>query len=237
MQRTSLALPISVIIAGVIIAGAVYLTRTSGPPNPAVNTPPASTNITVRPVDATDHILGNPNAEIVIIEYSDTECPFCKNFHETMHQVMDTYGKDGKVAWVYRHFPIYKGERALHPKAGKQAEATECAAELAGADGFWKYIDRLYKITPSNNQLSESELPEIAVYVGIDRAAFTACLSSGKYADAISKAYDEAVLAGANGTPYSVIITKDNPPLPITGGALPYTAMKTIIDSILSGAR
>ncbi|MCI0542492.1 thioredoxin domain-containing protein [bacterium] len=100
-------------------------------------------------VNPGEHILGNPNAEIFIIEYSDLECPFCKRFHETMKQAMEQYGKDGQVAWVYRHFPL----DAIHNKARKEAEATECAGELGGNDMFWKYTNKLMEITPSNNQL------------------------------------------------------------------------------------
>jgi protein-disulfide isomerase len=231
-MKNSLTVPISIVLAGALIAGAVYLTRggsAAGPTNP--NEP--TQEITVRPVDGTDHILGNPNAPIKIVEYSDTECPFCKSFHATMKQVMDTYGRDGKVAWVYRHFPLYKGSQPLHPKAGKQAEATECANELGGNDAFWKYLDRVYEITPSNNGLRDEQLPEIAQFAGVDVAAFNTCLASGKYADKISKDYDEALAAGAQGTPYSLIITEDNPPIPLEG-AQPFSAVKTIIDTILA---
>lgn len=103
----------------------------------------------VAPVSPDEHIFGNPNASIFIIEYSDLECPFCKRFHETMKQAMEKYGKNGQVAWVYRHFPL----DAIHSKARKEAEATECAAEQGGNEMFWKYTNKLMEITPSNNQL------------------------------------------------------------------------------------
>ncbi len=93
---------------------------------------------TFRPVDDTDHIIGSKDAEIIVIEYSDTECPFCKRFHETMHQAVDAY--DGKVAWVYRHFPL----TSIHPLAESGAIASECAATLGGNDMFWKYLDALF---------------------------------------------------------------------------------------------
>lgn len=105
--------------------------------------------IAMRPIDATDHIFGNPNAQVFVIEYSDPECPFCKNFHATMETVMKQYGDDGKVAWVYRHFPL----DSLHSKARKESEAFECAGELGGNAKFWEYANKLFEITPSNNQL------------------------------------------------------------------------------------
>lgn len=102
----------------------------------------------IRGLQPDDHILGNPDAEIIIVEYSDAECPFCKSFHLTLHQVVDQY--QGKVAWVYRHWPIPQ----LHPKAPKEAEAFECAGALGGNDMFWKYADKVLETTRSNNTLN-----------------------------------------------------------------------------------
>ena len=82
-----------------------------------------------------DHILGNPDAEIVIIEYSDLECPYCKKFSEIMKEVMTE--SNGNVAWVYRHWVVHPG--AL-PKAG----AAECVAQIKGNDAFWKYTDLVF---------------------------------------------------------------------------------------------
>ena len=105
----------------------------------------------VRPVSAErDHIYGNPDAPISLIEYSDFECPYCKRFHVTAKSVVEAF--DGKVNWVYRHFPL-----AFHnPGAQKQAEASECASELGGNDAFWKYTDALYARTKSGGSESLS---------------------------------------------------------------------------------
>src|SRR3989338_7324058 len=96
----------------------------------------------VRPVSAQDHIRGDSQAPVKIVEYSDIECPFCKRFHPTMQQVMAQY--QGKVAWVYRHFPL-----SFHQNAEKEAEATECANELGGDNKFWEYTDKLLDQTTS----------------------------------------------------------------------------------------
>jgi protein-disulfide isomerase len=94
---------------------------------------------TVSPIDPkTDHIRGNPNASVAVIEYSDYQCPFCKAVHPTYQKIMDTYGDD--VMWVYRHYPL-----PFHPHAQKAAEGGECAAELGGNDAFWKYTDQLFE--------------------------------------------------------------------------------------------
>ncbi|MEK7208139.1 MAG: thioredoxin domain-containing protein, partial [Patescibacteria group bacterium] len=175
-----------------------------------------------------DHIKGNPNAELVIVEYSDTECPFCKRFHETMQQVIDEYGKSGKVAWVYRHFPLEQ----LHAKARSEAEATECAAELGGNTGFWKYLDELFRVTPSNDGLPAAELAGIAGRAGLDRAAFEACRASGRHAKRVQTDYSDAVASGGSGTPWSIILAKDGKKVPING-AQPYETVKQTIDALL----
>lgn len=228
-QKQSISVPIAIVIAGALIGFAIYMSgrpvNKLEAPNPNV---PVAGDVKIAPVSASDRIVGSPNAKITIVEYSDTECPFCKRYHQTLKQVMANYGKDGSVAWVYRHFPI----ASLHAKAQKEAEATECAAEQGGNTTFWKYIDRLYEITPSNDGLDPAQLPAIAKEIGLDVTAFNACLSSGKMAAKVKAQYDEGVVAGARGTPYSVLITKDEK-IPITQGALPYENLKTILDSLL----
>jgi len=86
-----------------------------------------------------DHVFGDRNADLIIIEYSDLECPFCMRFHDTMRQVMETYTSVG-VAWVYRHFPLTN----IHPDAQKYAEGAECIRELGNDDLFWKFTDELF---------------------------------------------------------------------------------------------
>ena len=216
-QPNTLTVPLAIVVAGLLIAGAIFLSK-GGNETPqteradknalAANTTQEQTAaLTIRPVTGDDHIRGNPNADIVIVEYSDTECPFCKRFHTTMQQIVAEYGKSGKVAWVYRHFPIVN----LHPKAPKEAEATECAAELGGSAKFWEYIDRLFELTPANNGLDVSELPKIAVDVKLPRSQFESCLQSGKYANRVQSDYQDGVTSGANGTPYNVLILKRAP--------------------------
>ena len=96
-----------------------------------------SEDIEVPALAADDRYLGNINADVVIIEYSDIDCPFCKRFHPTMERIAQEYGS--KIAWVYRHFPL----DSLHPEARTKAEATECVAQLAGNEVFWKYLKAL----------------------------------------------------------------------------------------------
>ncbi len=267
-EKNALTLPVAIVVAGIIIGGAIFVTREgqvkSVFPEPQQQTPPSNTqDIASRPVDANDHILGNPNAKILMVEYSDLECPFCKSFHKTMRTLLDEYGKEGNVAWVYRHFPL-----DIHPKSPKESEAAECANELGGNDKFWAYVNKIFEITPSNNGLGASKLPEVAGQIGLNVTTFQTCLSSGKYAEKVKADYSDGLKAGVNGTPNTVLVLT-NPltaaaekrlgeinqnimrQLPASsqsvltidsgkqkvdiGGAFQYQMMKEILDLILSG--
>jgi len=223
-SKNNLSVPIAIVVAGAMIAAAVYFGGSRGTGS-LVGNVDDNFEADVAPVSAQDHILGSPNAEVVIVEYSDLECPFCKIFHGTLHRVVEDY--QGRVAWAYRHYPI----KELHSKAPKEAEASECAFEQGGNSAFWKYIDEVFSTTGANNTLDPAALPTIASEIGLDVAKFNACLSSGKYADKISDSIENAIKAGARGTPYSIIIKGDEM-IPING-AEPYEEVKLKIDSVL----
>lgn len=225
-------MPIAVVIAGALIAGAVIYSGGKAPVAGTANQPQQQQVAQqtgdleqMTPVTSKDHIRGDVNAPVKIVEYSDTECPFCKRFQDTMNEVMDTYGKDGKVAWVYRHFPIDQ----LHSKARKEAVAMECANELGGNDKFWEFADRLYEVTPANNGLDPAELPKIAQFVGLDTAKFNVCLGSTKYDKHIQDEVENAQATGGNGTPWSIVVGKDGKKYPLSG-AQPISAIKQLID-------
>jgi len=226
--KSNYSTPIAIVIAGVIIAGAMYFSNGKKVESPVAPLPQVSALDQIRPVTADDHIRGNPNASVIVVEYSDTECPFCGRFHTTMKKIIDEYGKDGKVAWVYRHSPIDQ----LHPKSRKEAEALECANELGGNDKFWQYTDRIYEVTPANNGLDAAELPKIAAFVGLDVTKFNTCLASGKYAAKVQTDVENAQATGGQGTPWSVVISKNGTKASING-AYPYESVKQTIDSLL----
>jgi len=188
----------------------------------------------VKPVNRDDHILGSRDAPVKLVEFSDFECPFCKRFHPTMKRLMDEYGKDGKVAWVYRHFPL----DSLHSKARKEAQASECANELGGNEAFWAYADKLYEKGPANNRLDLALLPDFAEEIGLDRGAFETCLEGdargGKYAAHIEADVQDAIASGGTGTPYSLVIAPNGTVYPVSG-AMPYAALTALIDAALKG--
>lgn len=230
MQK--LIVPLSIVVAGVLIAGAIYMTQTKTTPSvaDALNKVTAPKEVTIAPITDNDHILGKKNAKVVLVVYSDTECPYCKVYDSTVNTLFAQYGKDNTLAVVYRHFPL-----EIHPKARKEAEATECANELGGNKIFWDYLTEVYKTTTSNNTLDAAQLPVIADKVGLDVTKFNTCLSSGKYASKVEEQYQDAIKAGGQGTPYSVLVVggKNIPLVDGQGnglGALPLSQMKAVIE-------
>lgn len=228
-MKSQYVLPITIVIAGALIAGAVFLAGKSGTANPNGNT---DQTITARAYDpAADHVLGNPSAPIKIVEYYDLECPHCKIFNTTMHQIMDNYGSGGKVAWVPRPFPLAQ----IHSKAPQEAAAAECAAAQGGDAAYFKFIDRVFEVTPSDNGLDLAQLPVIAKDVGLNVDTFNSCVSSGQFNKKVQDSYNEAIAEGGQGTPY-ILIMVDGQVVPggNLSGAQPYDSMHAAIDAVLS---
>ena len=223
-QQNKFILPLAIVVAGALVAASIYFGTGS---EPRVGNEPTVTGAEVADVSSDDHILGDRNAEIVIVEYSDIECPFCKIFHNTMNEIVREY--EGKVAWVYRHFPIAQ----LHTKAIREAEATECAAELGGNEAFWTYIDALFAATNSNDSLDLAQLPVIAGQIGLNQAEFSACLESGRHSETVRESIEAAVKSGARGTPYSVIIPRNGDRV-VINGAEPIESVRAKIDFLLA---
>ncbi len=274
-SRRDYILPASILAAALVIGVALIYNAGKGAGTPTA-TPPADNGqaqgqqpqgqgslSNVKPVSAADHIFGDPNAPVKIVEFSDLECPFCKQFHQTMRSAMSLY--EGKVAWIFRNFPLPQ----LHSKAPKEAQAAECAAKLGGNDKYWQYIDTIFQITPSNNGLDPNELPKVAQQIGLNVNDFNTCLSSTYGQDIIQEDEADGTNAGAAGTPYSIVqdanglpqatvslvqgletqyeaqnpgfpplfvISKDQKMFSV-GGAAPYPTMKQIFDTLFSTQR
>ncbi len=230
--------PIAIVIAGVFIAGAVLISAHTGRAAPigvvptikALNESDTSLE-NLRAVSVEDHIRGNPDAPIKIVEYSDFECPFCKRFHDTMNEVMDKYGDSGEVAWVFRQFPFEQ----LHPvKAQAVAVASECVAEQGGNDAFWKFNDGYFDVTLTNNRTDiETVIPQLVKQAGLDQAAFQACFESGKYDDHIVADIQNAIETGGRGTPWSVVVAPNGKTFPLNG-AQSLTAVEQLIEIALN---
>lgn len=169
---------------------------------------------TLSPVTGDEHIRGGDlaDAKVVLVEYSDFECPFCERHHPSMLQALDDFGDD--VAWVYRHFPL-----SFHPEARPSALASECAAEQGE---FWEYGDTLFE---NQAQLGDDYYVELAGDLGLNVSQFTDCYESEKYADAVDEDYSSGVSAGVSGTPATFVNGQ------MVSGAVPYETLKGIIEA------
>lgn len=226
----SVAIPVAIVVGFGLIAAAIFFSGSNAAPVPTAKTAPTETTkeTTVRPVDDTDYVRGNPNAPILVIEYSDYDCPFCKNFHETMTRIMEEYGVTGKVAWAYRQFPLEQ----LHPNAPRISEAAYCVGELGGSDAYWKFTDQIFGKREVNEKTNMTKLPEFATSAGVDKAKFNECLNSGKFKDKVAASIAEGAAAGAQGTPYSIVTVGGQQA--VINGAQPYPVVKQIIDNLVA---
>lgn len=182
------------------------------PTSPILKAPPA--------VTAEDHSHGSENAPITLIEYSDPECPFCQRFQPTMKKILDEY--DGKVRWIYRHFPL-----SFHKGAQKKAEASECANELGGAQAFWNFIDRVLETNPEVD-----ELPKVASAIGLNEQAFISCFQSHKYKKFVEEQMAGGMAAGVDGTPTTFLLGPNGLAEKIVG-AQPYETVSRVIENAL----
>ena len=225
MNNNSLSVAAAIVIAGALIAVAVYLTGQGGG---QTNTEPIATLPDEIPMaNETDNILGNPNAPIVIIEYLDYNCPHCTNFHFTMKRIMNRYGLDGKVAWVNRHFPL----EALYPNSFELAMAAECVAGLAGNAAFWDFSNLIFENRGEDELADVSHLNEFAAEVGVDENKFNNCLSSETYKEKIETQFAIAQNNGAKGTPYVVLAAGGQSKA--VEGNINYQSMAGIIEELL----
>ncbi|MBI4171057.1 MAG: DsbA family protein [Candidatus Aenigmarchaeota archaeon] len=173
-----------------------------------------------------DPSIGDQNAKVTIIEFSDFECPFCSRFFtQTLPQIDKEYISTGKVRLVYRDFPL----NSIHPSAQKAAEAAECADE----QGKWKAMhDWLFGSRDQWAGLGESasvaKFKEAAPTLGLNAAQFDSCLDSGKYKDEVDKDFQDGSNAGVSGTPSFFINGQQ------VVGAQPYSVFKQIIDRELA---
>ncbi|VXB21713.1 thioredoxin domain-containing protein [Massilia sp. 9I] len=135
-----------------------------------------------------DHVRGSADAEIVIVEYGDFQCPYCARAYPTLVELQQRYGE--RIALVYRHLPL-----GMHPFAEGAAEA----AEAAGAQGkFWEMHDALFE---HQAQVSPAQLPLLAQQLGIEGERFNEDLATRRHRERIQAQAEEGKSLGASGTP------------------------------------
>ncbi len=198
--------------------------------NPSVANLPSGDNPSdqpsLQPVDISikdsDYIRGNKDAKVVMIEYSDLECPYCQRFHDSMKKIMADY--PDQIAWVYRHFPL-----SFHANAQKESEAAECVGKLGGAEKYWQFVDKIFERTTANGTgFALDKLAPLAKEVGINESKFKTCLDSGEMAQKVQADLQEGSAYGVAGTPTTFV---NGQPLE---GALPYEQIKAVVDKVLN---
>lgn len=213
--------PIAIVIAGLLIAGAVFWTGNNGKvaSDTASNDTARQPSGDFRMPDETDHVRGNPDASIAIVEFSDLECPFCAQIHPTLTRIVE---ENDDVKWVFRHFPL----SAIHSRALSAAVASECIAKLSGNDAFWSFTDTAFE---NQRQLGDAWYKEQAASFGIDSSEFKSCLNDKRVVSDIQTDLDEATGTGGRGTPYVVVVTASGKLMPFSG-ALPYAQVSGVIE-------
>ncbi len=215
----------AIIISGIVIAGAIVYTRNSqlDSLSEKLETDQKTSSVESRKasrveltISEEDHIRGNPDAPVTIIEYSDFQCPFCQRFHPTVRQILEDY--PDQVRWVYKHFPL----DSIHSEARPSAEASECAAEQGK---FWQFADELFE---NQSRMGSSLYEELASQIGLNMGQFESCISSRKYKDHVEADLQEGIKAGITGTPGSFVNGEE------ISGAVPYDYLKTTVEQALA---
>ncbi len=228
-KTVTLTTPLAIILASFVLGGShvVYGLVANG------GSKPSATLFTGKPIDDKDHIEGNAKSEVLVVEYSDPECPYCVSLYPTMKQLRNEYVS--KAAFVYRHFPLTQ----IHPHAYDESKALACAATLGGTQKFYEYMDALYgyKSTNQTTQLPPTGKEDIAANVGLDKAAFLACEKEQDTALAIDASINDGVQAGVQGTPASFVLLKTRKGYEIVAtidGARPYEYLKAAVEEALA---
>ena len=233
----TISVPAAILTGSVLIALAIVFAfgpkkDTPAPTRPTTGQPtqnqiPTSIPAEIAKIKSDDHIRGNKNAEIMLIEYGDTDCSFCMKFHTTVEQILSEY--NGKVAWVFRHFPL-----DMHPNAYTEAVALECVGSVGGNDAFQKYYNSIIGVTFSPDPKSNEQLTALAVQAGVNSDAFKACTATENPTKRITKDLGEVATIGAQGTPFNILVNVKTGEQVVLPGAYPIEAVKEAIDGLLN---
>lgn len=227
-KKSELTTPTAIIIGSIILAVShIVYGIIVGPSNMQPQTLFAGAPITEK-----DFPTGNLKSDVVVLEYSDTECPFCARLFTTMSQIQTEY-KD-KVTFAYRHFPLTQ----IHPNAFAEAQAIECVGDQLGAIKRREYIDQMFQYKISNNSMTlpKNGKEDLAKNFGINVEAFRSCLADKKSADTVAAGIQDGVAAGVTGTPATIILKRDGDDYEVFAlieGAREYEYFKAALDAAL----
>lgn len=222
---TQFILPGVILLAALIVSGTLLYTRggnsTAQIGGSGANQPVGKIDVKV---GSNDHVLGNKNAKVTIVEFSDFQCPFCRSFwNGALSQIKKDYIDTGKAKFVYKHFPL-----DFHPGAKPAAEGSECASEQGK---FWEMHDKIFEEQAKQGQgtiqFTKQDVIKWAAAVGLNMNQFNQCFDSGKYAKLVSDDSAYGSTLGVSGTPTTFINGQK------IVGALPFANFQTIIEGLL----
>lgn len=224
-----LGTPGAIIVGAIIVAATIiYINynganiKDSGTKNPGAQAQGQVADVTIDD----DAVLGDMDAPVTIIEFSDYQCPFCRSFwDETLPSIIGEYVSVGKVRFVYRDFPL-----SSHPLALPFAEAAECSRDQ---DKYWEMHDMIFEqqgklAAGTVNSIEIADLSAWAEDLEMNVGEFERCMEEDKYLEEIRKDFDDGVAAGVSGTP-SFFINGE-----MLRGAVPFEAFKTVIEKKLA---
>jgi len=172
------------------------------------------------------YIKGDASAQILWVEYSDLECPFCKRLHDSgaIKNLEAKYGD--KLALVFKHYPL-----PFHPTALPAAQAAECVGEIGGSSKYYAFIETIFsKGTPT-----QDEIDSVLKQIGIDTKKVKTCVDSGKYKDKINASQSEGSNKfGVNGTPGNVLINTKTGKYEVVSGAQPEANFDAAIARLMA---
>lgn len=197
-------------------------------PTAAVDDSATSETEPTEPLEERAYALGNPDAPITLIEYSDFQCPFCqRHFRETLPLLKETFIDTGRIRYEFRDYPI----EGLHPFAHRLHEATYCVGDLAGSDAFWAAHDLLFSQPQlfQQNSVEATDSALVQQFVAADLPNPSDCLAAGTFAERVATNVTEGSARGVSGTP-SFFINDFR-----LAGAQPFAAFAQAIEAAEQG--
>ncbi len=200
-----------IIVTLIWLAVSVLFAYLNSRPNETIQ--PTANQASVEKIyTTTDPSLGNPNAPLQVVEFSDFQCPYCAQAHSIIRQLLKNFPND--VYFIYRDFPIDE----IHPQARLAAEAAQCAFDQ---EKFWEYHDLLFQ---NQDKLDLGYLLLYAQRLNLDLVVFTDCLESGKYSNEVSQDLNDGYDVGVRATPTFYINGQK------TEGVVPYEIWLELIN-------
>ncbi len=226
-EKNPYIIPFSIVLAGVIIAGAIMFTRHNDSSAPSKKLAQAGDAVPsagdIKSLEANAPMLGSPNAPVAVVEFADFQCPFCGRFYQgAAKDIIEKYVKTGKAKLIYHDFAF------LGDESNWSAQAARCAGDQGK---YWQYHDYLFTHQKGENEgtFAKDNLKSFALEIGLNSSDFNNCLDSGKHAKDVASDTEAGRKLGVTGTPTSFINGK------IVQGAVPFSQIEPVILDALKG--